>query len=804
MKTAPVYRLADSTLVEPLVNSWSAWSRLVAPVPASLHLMNYQLKTLRSYLANPEYHVNANRDPDLVGGAFVDITPDRAHEVAELLAKTEAVQARSLELARVVTDYQNWLADEATGQSMEPFYREMPELLRGRVELVYDYYNRPTARFVEGMLYGSEFYDKGLQSLRISTLKRDGSRTFFKSTPRLMEPDQLDWVVPFDSEKVDELFGLDAEPQPLGRILEILGLDASDAERLLPFLTEQPAALPETWSGPGVRVRYLGHACVLMEWGGVSVITDPYVGVVPEQGGVERFSYRDLPRKIDYALVTHNHQDHFALETLLRLRHRIGCLVVPKAYGMVHGDSSLKMMAQKLGFKNVVEMDSMESLAVRGGEIIAVPFFGEHADLAHGKSAYVVRAGRESVMFAADADCLDARIYQQVRASLGDIETVFLGTECVGAPLSWDCGPLFPRKVQHQHDQTRRYHGCDAKAALELLEAVGAKRLYNYAMGMEPWLEHILGLGLSEDSVQVMESNRLLAKARARGFLASERPFGKCDIYLGGGEAGRVSGSYLTGARLPGALPCLEIPTDRERESVQPYLSARQHVELPAHLRESLRRLCERDGHGLESALLAGFKLFLHSYAMQEDVFVGVAEDSATPDAVSLCLTHTDLSGDPTFQTLVERVSRVLSATRARREVLPAPQAEDGGRNACAQVIPAAFAFNHPMAEALMRRGVTFNVLEPSADPLECELGLWLTEAGDSLAGVLQYNAALYDGGTVDLMIERLLGLLSAAATEPGRRLEDILLSQPRPEEADGRLMQELQEVSDAEDEFIF
>jgi hypothetical protein len=51
-------------------------------------------------------------------------------------------------------------------------------------------------------------------------------------------------------------------------------------------------------------------------------------------------------------------------------------------------------------------------------------------------------------------------------------------------------------------------------------------------MGMEPWLEHILGLGLNEKSPQWLESEDLLAQARARRFVEAERWYGKAEIIL--------------------------------------------------------------------------------------------------------------------------------------------------------------------------------------------------------------------------------------------------------------------------------
>ena len=55
-----------------------------------------------------------------------------------------------------------------------------------------------------------------------------------------------------------------------------------------------------------------------------------------------------LPRRIDFALVTHGHPDHLAMETLVRLRLRIGTLVVPRHFGLATGDPSLRRESDHL------------------------------------------------------------------------------------------------------------------------------------------------------------------------------------------------------------------------------------------------------------------------------------------------------------------------------------------------------------------------------------------------------------------------------------------------------------------------
>jgi L-ascorbate metabolism protein UlaG (beta-lactamase superfamily) len=298
-----------------------------------------------------------------------------------------------------------------------------------------------------------------------------------------------------------------------------------------------------------VRIRYVGHACVLLEYNGVSVLTDACVGTVPAQGGMDRYTFADLPEKIDFAIVTHGHQDHFCVETLLRLRHRIECLVVPRSSGVFYGDVSLKLLGQKLKFKRVVDLDAFESLPMPGGgEIIGVPFMGEHADLPHAKTAFVVRAGGQQVMFAADSDCLDRELYSHVRRALGPIQTVFIGLECVGAPLSWSCGPFLPEKPEFTHEQTRRYKGCDSQRASMLLDTVGAERIYIYAMGLEPWLEYLLGLALTDDAPQIVESRKLLREVEEVGFAEAKLLFGKDEIHLDRDAGGEPSAAFDTEA----------------------------------------------------------------------------------------------------------------------------------------------------------------------------------------------------------------------------------------------------------------
>lgn len=807
MKTNSTFRLADSTLVEPLVNHWPAWAHLIPPVTASLHLLRHQIPTLESYLKNPELHASLARDPKYAGSPFSDIPPHRAAEMQELLASTQKKQRANLEFARALSDFHNWLVDEARGQCLEPYYEQIPDLLRGYVELVYDYYNNPAVRFLEPMLYESEYYDNSLQSLRLSQLRHD-SRPFFMSTPRLKDEDQIDWSVPFESSLVDEFFRLDLEPQPLSRIREILHLEVADDQLLLPLLTDEPASLPDRWCERQVRIKYFGHACVLIEWNGVSILTDPCVAPTPAEGGFARLSYNDLPERIDFAVVTHDHQDHFVLETLLRLRPRIQCLLVPKSYGVLFGDVSLKLLAQRVGFKQVLELDTLQSIPLPDGEIIGIPFLGEHGDLAQGKIAYLVRAGKEQMLFAADSDCLDQQMYHRLRKIVGPIESVFVGTESVGAPLTWHNGSLFLRRPSREQNKTRRYHGCNARRALQLLEAVKARRIYVYAMGKEPWFEHLLGFGNTEDSPQLQESRKLIARARSRGFAVAERPFGKGEIYLGAPERKDLADGVVrsrtdsftvnasevdwptTGSfekslaywpeQLSGFLPVFALPKVQTASETSGH--GQQSVVFSARLSNALSEFSRQYGYSLLTVMLAGFQTLLYLYTEKDDVVIGseagdlsLSETGTQSDFPNNFLPlRTDLSGEPEFLNLLDRARGVVRMALTHQDVpydllTEILKFEDNSAGTNLSQVMFRFIKSSSEFDATCLQEIDGQEMNNG-----CFLGLTIYEEEQRMVGVLRYDTDSFASGTITAMLEHYQLLLESFVEDPKQTIADL------------------------------
>lgn len=529
MDNARLY-LKPNVMMEPLVDQWYAWSHLISPATAAMNIVGKHLKIMESYVKSPEVHAAAVKNPALLGGPFIDYGGKRVEEIRELLDKTKRKRGQMISFHRAIVELDEILREEARGFSLEPLYEKIPGDLKGYVELTYDLNDAPSFRLIEPLLYASDFYDPSSQSIALSFITGD-DRPFVLSTPRLPGEGDVHLPVPFAHEGIDELFRMSRRPQTFSYIKEALELDNELDSSFAELLTSEAPRPYSRYEGNGVRWRYFGHACILVEAAGVSILLDPVLSYTYETD-ISRYTYEDLPDSIDYVLITHNHQDHILFETILQLRHKIKNIVVPRNGDGALQDPSLRLMLKKLGFENVVELDEMEEIEIAGGSIVGLPFFGEHADLnIRTKLAYRVCLSGRALLFAADSCNIEPGLYKHLRRMLGRFDALFLGMECDGAPLSWMYGPLMTRKFERSKDQDRRLAGSNYERGIDIVDTLECKEVYVYAMGQEPWLKYITSKKYTDESNPIIASNKLIEECRSRGIQA-ERLFGEKEILL--------------------------------------------------------------------------------------------------------------------------------------------------------------------------------------------------------------------------------------------------------------------------------
>jgi L-ascorbate metabolism protein UlaG (beta-lactamase superfamily) len=151
------------------------------------------------------------------------------------------------------------------------------------------------------------------------------------------------------------------------------------------------------------RVSWLGHSTVLIELGGVRLLTDPVLRArLLHLRRVAAPVDRAQLARLDAVLVSHLHYDHLDLPSLKRLDAAGVQLVVPAGAAGI---------AAKHGFREVTELGAGESTEVGGVRILAVPAVHPGGRMPLGTKVdalgYVIEAGERRVYFAGDTDLFD-------------------------------------------------------------------------------------------------------------------------------------------------------------------------------------------------------------------------------------------------------------------------------------------------------------------------------------------------------------------------------------------------------------
>ncbi len=116
--------------------------------------------------------------------------------------------------------------------------------------------------------------------------------------------------------------------------------------------------------------------------------------------------------------------------------------------------------------------------------------------------------------------------------------------------------------------------------------------------------------------------------------------------------------------RMAGELPTLDLPTDRQRPPMQSFRGATVFRRLDSDLTAALEDLARSANASLYMALLAAYMVLLHRYSGQDDLVVGSpTAGRGQPgladlfgDFINMAPLRADLSGNPSFSTLLEQV----------------------------------------------------------------------------------------------------------------------------------------------------
>ncbi|MHC5857706.1 amino acid adenylation domain-containing protein [Nostoc sp.] len=239
-------------------------------------------------------------------------------------------------------------------------------------------------------------------------------------------------------------------------------------------------------------------------------------------------------------------------------------------------------------------------------------------------------------------------------------------------------------------------------------------------------------------------------------------------------------------------LSILELPTDRPRPAIATYQGARQPFVLSKSLSDALKALSAKEGVTLFTLLLAAFKVLLHRYTSQDDIFVGT--DIANRNRVEIegligliintLVLRTNVSGNPAFRELLSRVREVMLGAYAHQDLPFEKLVEvlNPERN-LSQMMPlfqVGFSLQLAPVEHLELSDLTISPLTIDNETAKCELRFNLRETDQGLTVLAEYSTDLFDAITITRMLGHFQTLLEGIVANPEQRLSELpLLTQP-------------------------
>jgi amino acid adenylation domain-containing protein len=257
-----------------------------------------------------------------------------------------------------------------------------------------------------------------------------------------------------------------------------------------------------------------------------------------------------------------------------------------------------------------------------------------------------------------------------------------------------------------------------------------------------------------------------------------------------GWQRQRLSGDALTSeinfwkGQLADAVP-LDLPLDRPRPAQQTFLGALETLSLPDDLVRELKALSRREGVTLFMTLLAAFKTLLHRYTKQCDLIVGTPASGRTQCEtenligffVNTLVLRTDVTGDPTFKELLQRVRQVVLDGDAHKEVpfeKLVMELQPERRSSASPFFQVMFILQGQPNYSLQLAGTTSEQIQIDNGTAKFDLTLVIFEGQKGFTAAIEYNRALLEPATARRMLGHYATLLQDIAKHPETRLSGL------------------------------
>ncbi|MFF9573352.1 condensation domain-containing protein, partial [Streptomyces sp. NPDC014685] len=232
----------------------------------------------------------------------------------------------------------------------------------------------------------------------------------------------------------------------------------------------------------------------------------------------------------------------------------------------------------------------------------------------------------------------------------------------------------------------------------------------------------------------------------------------------------------------------LELPTDHQRPAQPSGGGDVVTFSVPSEVTEALRATARGQGASLFMALLSLFQIVLARYCRQDDIAVGspvAGRNRAETEEligffVNTLVLRTDLSGDPAFTELLDRVKDTalgaydhqdLPFERLVEELAPD---RDLSRNPLFQTMFVLQAPGSAEGQAWELAGTRTEPVEVERGVAKFDLTLTAVESAEGLRAVLEYRTDLFERASVERLAGHFVTLAGSVAAAPGARLSEL------------------------------
>lgn len=237
--------------------------------------------------------------------------------------------------------------------------------------------------------------------------------------------------------------------------------------------------------------------------------------------------------------------------------------------------------------------------------------------------------------------------------------------------------------------------------------------------------------------------------------------------------------------QLAGPLPILELPTDFKRPDRPSYRGHYHERQLSKTTVDGLRALSREAGVTLFVLLLTAYKLLLRNYSGSEDILVGTPITNRDRSQLEQLIgffnetvvLRTDLTGNPSFRQLLERVKQTTFAAFSHKntpfevlvkELQPERQANIN------PIFQQMFILHKvpPMPE--LTAGVPMQPEPLDLGVTKFDLTLYISDNEEELHSLFEYASDLFKPATIERMQDHLHELLASIVDQPDTPVQEL------------------------------